>query len=394
MTSFYEEMEKLALDEIKTQQRPREEPSLLRKALPYVAGAGAALGGYKWMRSGGTGRKLLRTTQRESIVGKNPNSLLNRVLYGADEVRAINEGMKTPKRAKLFKGDVFHDQPYTQKYVKGTGQNIGKLPDKQYERISDKLWEQKLLQKHAPEFSIPSKQYSGTINKDRLKSIHAHHVKGESDYFIKPISGESYDSGIGGIGFLNSADVHNFVHGYKLSPDKAQKMKHFMKNPKQYMIQKDVGIAKAPLSGANSEFRVHVVNGKVVSGATSNRALNAEEIYRYRQAEKSMQAALDKLPAHMKREGVTMAADIARTKDGYKILELNAGAGSSGLLDPVYLSKSHGAPAAVAPMMSNMAMYKHITGRRHAADAAVRAAALGSGAEYVTSHMTKKEEGR
>lgn len=82
------------------------------------------------------------------------------------------------------------------------------------------------------------------------------------------------------------------------------------------------------------EYRVHVMEGQVLSGGTQNRwedgrFISAEEISR---VEEFTQATINRLPKKMRK--MCFALDVLKTQNGtFKIIELNAG-GESGYLYP------------------------------------------------------------
>jgi len=169
-----------------------------------------------------------------------------------------------------------------------------------------------------------------------------------------------------------------------------------MKNPKGQLLQEDLKIKKGLVTRQSREMRVHAVGGKVIPGASGTRAGNLEDLGRTREAEKYFQKFLDDLPAAEKKkmENVFWAPDIAMTKKGPKIIELNAGDAASGLIDPRYLTKKKGVgelAAGGAAIRKNMAIYRALTGRDHALVAGGKALGAGGAVAYGASEAGQKK---
>jgi len=189
-------------------------------------------------------------------------------------------------------------------------------------------------------------------------------------YVIKPVS----SSASGGVPTHNQrwADL---LAG-KGDPEHAKWVKDALKNPKEYMFQEYIPIAKEKALFARppkkpgeagqriqfrgevpSEYRVHVFGGKVVPGASSHRwamgrEFNPLQRKSMKEMEKFVQDNIEKLPES--RRGMPMALDVAKTTDGkWRIIEANPG-GESGFLIP---------DIAKTPTLAPHAVYKAITGR-------------------------------
>lgn len=342
-----------------------------------AAGLTGAAGLYGLMRHGKT--KGLNAFQRNArkrgllkVISKEaPKSRLgkavDRVIHGADDVHYVPgerwgdiPKIKTDKSALL--NQKFQAPKVKGKHVIGAEGNLTKREEIRAMRKMDKGV--------TSPAELPTARHKG---KRGLAKIHK--KMGDKNYFVKADYG--FDSGIGGGAFPQKKDVEKYLKG-TLKGKKKRILDDFSKNPKKYLVQQDMGIDKTLIGKKSKEFRIHAQGNKVIRGASSSRAGNIfGKPGETGEAERFLEKHLKKIPK--KHRNKFIAADVAKTKDGkYKVVELNMGPNSSGLLLPEHIRKRHGNIAALEAVRKNMQMYKHFTGRRHVVDAAARAAAGGS----------------
>ena len=342
---------------------------------PTLGAAAAGLGAYGLLRAGPKTRlvKTLMQDKPRSGLGR----LGQRLMHGADEIvyTPTLVGAKYPKNPKRVSGTVLHENPDDIRRVVGD-RNIGSISKQMQKGFDDKLLESQLLNKVSP------KAHMKTREGRNLRSLESG-MRG--DYLLKDRGG--FASGVGGGGFLRRSDVQSQLAGKKLTRKKKALMDRYKKDPSKFIQQEAIDIQKGSISGAPREMRVHVIDGQVVPGASLPRGKNIEDFFSTGQAEAAMRAAVKKMPASQKKN-LTMAADVAMTPSGPKIIELNRGAHQSGLLDPNYLWETYkgnpvmGAGAAAAATKANQAIYKHMTGRSSELSAGLKGlgAGLGTGA--------------
>lgn len=376
--------------------KPQEPGLLSRMAVPGAALA-TGLGAYAALRRGK--KTNLIKTMIEPKKSQTPfRTLYNKITHGADEIKYVNEGAELPRRAQKIKGTVFHGQPETAKFYTGNRNYVENSKD------MDKKFESSLLRRNAPQHHIQSKALS-TVHKGRRGLQQLHKTTPFEDYLIKPSKG--FNSGVGGENFAHKSDVEAYLSGGKLNKRKLEAIKKIQQDPTGHLMQENAGILKGKLSGKNREFRVHVLDGKVIRGATSPRGGNFEDVFNSRKMEKEVQKVIDRLPAKYKARGTGINPDIAMTKDGPKIIELNTGL-SSGLMDPEYqlapkklrgfggknvVEKSSKNYIGFAnAVKNNMAMYKHITGRSHILPATLKSTAAAAGTYGAGSYLKRKSE--
>ena len=154
-----------------------------------------------------------------------------------------------------------------------------------------------------------------------------------------------------------------------------------------------MNIKKDPITGASREIRIHAIGDKVIRGASAPRGANVLDHLYARQAEDYFQKVLNKMPKSQRKANMTWAPDIAITDKGMRIIETNRGTASSGLIDPLYLSKKNkglkGWISGAKAISTNNAIYKHITGRHAPVPAALRAAAAGGVAATASNQYSK-----
>lgn len=380
---------------------PKPTKKTFKDALPTLggiaAGAGAAYGAYKMLR--GKGPKLHQIGVQQK--GGQGGQWWKRLAHGADRVVDVGEKQIAPGRAKVLKGvgkkDVvmytsaegrqFHKAPKGVKTVGDVskGGAIKELSD-------NKASEARLIKKYSPGVQpktlVMGKTHKGVRN---LKATHAKQ-KGQ-DYLIKEKGGLA--SGVGGESFVSSKDVDQFFKNKNLvSEAKRKKITNILKQPNEYILQHKMNIEKGMLTGASRELRVHAVGGKVVPGAASVRGKNIEDVAKTREAERFVQKFLDRLPKKYKGKNITYAPDVAITSKGMQIIELNAGAAESALIDPRYMLEAHGKVKGLFPAMSAVSKsqkhYKAITGRDAPLSAGIKGLAAG-GAAGAGTHAAIKE---
>jgi hypothetical protein len=311
---------------------------------------------------------------------------LDRVRFGADKVYYTPARAKAPAKPKKAKEALVYQQDYGRDHVRGKKElGVSTIDD-------SKRKEMRIIERLGPK-ATQKNVFTGEAHKGQggLKKLH-NSMKGEN-YFIKP--DEGFASGVGGGGFINSKDVKQYLEGGKLDAKKRKMIKEFMKSPSEFIAQKDMGIAKDKLTKATKEFRVHAAGDKVLRGASSPRSKNLlnNPMDKIR-AEKFLQEHIKNLPK--KHRSNMIAADVAKTKDGkFKIVELNMGASSSGLLDPDYIKKKFGSIPALEAIRKNQAVYRGLTGRSSRLDAGVKGlgATAASGAGLSSMNQGPKKEG-
>lgn len=376
--------------------------SLFEKAKDYAPAAGAALAGlgaYKFMRKkpkNFTPATLVKDLDKGQKAPGKVRKWVDKTMHGVDDVHYLPHNKPTPKNPQKIKGRAIHTQDWHPEYVKGKN-DVG---DVSKSRLSQKIegdkgYESRFIRKHSPKHAIPTKELSKShAGKAGLSKLHKGY-KGEN-YLVKPREG--FASGVGGEEFLWSKDIQKFLSGEKLPAKKQKLVRQVMKNPKNFIAQKDLGIKKSPITRKPSEFRVHGVGGKVLPGATGIRGANIDDAVRSRGAEKHLQEFLDSLPENVRKENISWNADVARTKDGLKLIELNPGTYSSGLLDPEHLYKVHksqGRIPALATSLNaarkNQNAYKTLTGGRTSQKGALTAALGTSGVSGAGAHVATDE---
>lgn len=214
-------------------------------------------------------------------------------------------------------------------------------------------------------------------------------------YVVKPVSSEA-SSGV---------PTHNQRWGDLLlgkgDPEHAKWVRGVLKKPKDFMFQEYISIAKekplltrtpkiADKAGRSikvrgevpSEYRVHVMGGKVVPGGSSHRWALGRELNPFRrkeikEMEKFVQDNVNQLPKS--RTGIPMAMDVVKTTDGkWRIIESNPG--RSGFLVPDQTGALSGAPHAV---------YKAVTGRSSKPAAAAKGLAAGAATALAAGQVNK-----
>lgn len=375
---------------------PVQTPSLATRALPYIAGLGAAAIGYGLHRKVRlSSDPMLRATQQASKgritalsaleYGEKTRPLHNlkkKLLRGVDEVVEVpyaqwSKGpLKTPKKVR---GAVIAHEAEDALAPSYSGDLNLTSNTKLIAKLENKLHEARIWNKEVPGALPKTVQLSSLYQKGMpLDTLQATLQKRfPAGYIVKPSVANASGEVL--------THEQNFSAALKdptTSPRSLQWLKELRLKPHKFIAQEYIPIAKdTPLASrfkhqlqyrkpVNAEYRVHVVEGKVVPGATSHKwggplSHDPREISRIEQA---TQAYLEQLPAEYKR-GVPMAMDVVRDINGnYRIIETNAG-GQSGYMAPdssklYWTSAPH-------------AFYKHVTGRDSQLMAALKALGYG-----------------
>jgi len=421
--AFADELEKTGAD-------GEETPSLLRRALPAALGLAAGAGAYKYLRkvrfSKDPGvRKMQeaakgRLTHVEALdPGEKKPGALGR--FYTKHVRGVDDVIYEPRRkvhAREQMTSAQLDKIQPQK-IEGAVQTFGEphqarafrgdfnvTPDPGLaQRLGEnKLFEAKILRKiqgGAPRSDSMIKYIApgSKATPEMMDQIQANlKKKYPNGYVIKPIN----DAASGGVPTHKS----NFREILTSKTDSAHKgwMREMVDDPKEYMVQEYIPINKTRraisipsatdgqdrrtqiMKMVDDEWRVHVVDGRVVPGSTHHRWALGTVRSEIEGVDAFMQKVLDKMPAKARK--APMGVDVVRDVHGnYRIMELNGG-GQSGFLlphipDPT--SRKHKAARNY---------YRHVTGRASKSDAAARAlgaAGTVGGAATATEHLTRRK---
>jgi hypothetical protein len=289
----------------------------------------------------------------------------NKLWYGTD---LIYEADKAPKRGTIRKGAVWKDQGYEPVKV-GKGKVIGTENQRLYNMMDSKWMEYKVATGAMKEAMAPTVLAGDFIKEMGLKiprnkaqrAVFLEQLQTKlnerfpNGYFVKGIQ----DFNTGGNLPTNKTAFRTMYEGYhkefvpyvkkvgenqdllRTHPFQAGRMLNdLLKDPSSVIIQermnlkkwtnKDLPIHKQPFN----EFRVHVVHGKVVPGASSHRwslLKNITDRKTLHGAEKFAQEVFDKMDDKYKKN-MAYSPDIVQQADGsFKLIELNVG-GNSGFL--------------------------------------------------------------
>lgn len=381
---FFRGFEKAAADE-------STQPSSFgwKKAiLPATGAVAAGIGTYALSRRGGKKLVLPKAYTKKldplairQGVSKEPSTTLGRftgrLMEGADEIVPVRVDSKkaiTPR--KINKDEVaFVSDPFVGQAV--SGRNIvGDVPKNRsfISNTEDKWEEARKLQSVLPGGAgnlFPVTNIARGTGKSGLKSRHEKWVKEHGDYLYKHRG--SVQSGPGGESFVSSKDVDSFLSGGKLTKEKETAIRGILRKPEDYIIQKKHELKRSKITGKPIEYRVHIVDGKVLdpvprtafvptSGGSNKAKQVAEEFAR----------SLGKT----KSKGEGFALDVAATKDGFKIMETNPG-GASGFLSPSFMATKD--PISLLTAVSQtQKRYKALTGRSSQLEAGIKG--IGAGA--------------
>lgn len=372
----------------------------LDKATTIGGGLLGALGTYALLRKGKTPTSAMMANARKHGLGKvidakAPKSSImkgiDRALHGVDELHYA--GGRIPKKPSRTKATVIHTQSFTPDYVKGRHE-LGSMKSPTIQKVYDrKDLEMRLLDQiepNRPKTLYPNTKFKGEQGLKKLQQEFAD----KKNFFLKP--NQSADTGVGGVGFVTAKDLAAINYSKKglakIDPEKRKMVREFLKNPKNFTVQADMGIKK-DITGANKEFRVHAFGEKVVPGASSPRGSNITGALTGEQgkAERYLQKVLNKLPSEYRK--IPIAADVAKTNKGFKIVELNLGPAESGFLDPSHMRSRGGLAGMFASTKANQAIYKAMTGRASKLEAGTKAVGAGAGTVGAIE-MLKKEDSR
>jgi hypothetical protein len=431
LNSFGDELVKLAAE-----PKKKKKKSLLRKALTLGLGGAAAYGAYRYGRKVKMSKDpLLRAMQQKSKgrmthVDILPEEYMNlprpkgeRLVRSADEIVAIPEAAAIERAGKVqmgkakpreFEGAVHTGaDPYEMRGIK-SDLSLSTTPKERVSGITTKLEEAKYLE--ATGAAAKSESAATYIDKvkggapkntaDTLDALQAELAKKyPNGYVVKPLEG----SVAPGVPTHKDRFADVLTKG---NPEHQKWMGDMLKNPKDYMVQEYIPIAKErvligrppPTSAAESrtvagglatkgklrfgakvptEYRVHVYGGKVIPGGSVHRWAGGSELSPFRQREiKRMEAeiqkAVNKLPEN--RMNIPMAMDVVKTTDGkWRIIEANIGTQSGFVAPQIGKIPTPSKPA--------MALYKAVTGRQSQLEAGIKATGAGVGTTAVAGKM-------
>lgn len=289
----------------------------------------------------------------------------NKLWYGTE---LIYEADKPQKKGQIRKGAVWKDQGWEKTRVE-PGKTFGSENQKLYNRLDNKWAEYEVVSGAMPEgmaktvrggdflkqqnLKIPRSKAARAAFLDKLQAkLNETFPKG---YFVKGVQ----DFNTGGNLPTNKVNFRTMYEGYhekfvpyeqKVGPNQdllrahpfqaGRMLNDLLTDPNSVVIQermdlkkwtnKELPIHKQPFN----EFRVHVVRGQVVPGASSHRwslLKNLTDRKTMHGAEKFTQDLFDKIPGKIK-DNMAFAPDIVQMADGsFKVIELNVG-GNSGFL--------------------------------------------------------------
>lgn len=373
MDTFYSGFEKAALEE-------DTKKMLKRYVAPAAAvGTAAALGTYTLSRRGG--KRLVTPVVYEK--GKAPTTALgrfiDRIRYGADEVLPVTQDTSISKyKKRVLKPDevAYVRRSPTAKILEGNKSQMFGSAGITSPLVENKGVESRLLRQTTPHLHPKTEKIEliGGNKEERLEEMKALHEawKGKGGYYIKPVHLSM--SGPGGEQLLSNKDFEKYLVGKLKGPKANGALKDLIMGASgDYIIQRKMKPVRDPVTGKLTEFRVHSVGGKVLD--TTLRAAMIPNPFEARKARKAMEEFISKMPQKLRDNKVTFAADVLKTKDGYKIVELNPG-GMSGYLDPNFMGKK-GLIQQVKSILLNNKLYREISGRKSPLSAAGASAGAG-----------------
>ncbi|MBC7545952.1 MAG: ATP-grasp domain-containing protein, partial [Candidatus Sericytochromatia bacterium] len=288
----------------------------------------------------------------------------NKLWYGTE---IIYQGEKQ-KRGEVRQGAVWKDQGWEPVKVE-KGHTLGTENQKLYDALDNKWSEYELVHK-----ADPSAMAKTVLAKDVIKELGlkipttktgqakfltkfqaALDQKFPNGFFVKGVQ----DFNTGGNLPTNKSNFKTLYEGYhrefipdakKVNGEQSIMRAHpfhagrmlddLLRDPESVVIQERMNLKRytkkeLPIDVQPfQEFRVHVVRGQVVPGASSHRwgvmrtVLDRKDMHK---AEAFTQALFDKLPAKAKKN-MAFSPDIVKLEDGsFKLIELNVG-GNSGFL--------------------------------------------------------------
>ena len=380
--AFFSGFEKMAADEA------AQTSTLKRYILPALAAAaGVGIGSYALSRRGG--KKLISPFigNEKMRAGPDTRSAFKRftdnIRWGTDDFRVLN---KEQHSVKLKKDEVaFLRQPPVREYVQGDKSQIFGSTEAAEILRNNKLTEStfirsvsKNLHPKTNGISFKTSFLEGGADSERglkeLKDLHEKWTKGGKGFYIKELF-TTGGSGVGGGAFINEKDIENFIKRKTKPTDPMYgRIKNMFAGENRFMIQEKMNVVKDKITNNPIEFRVHTVGDKVIdttmrSGITPN-PLDA------RRAQAAMQDFVNKMPKKMKDRKFTMAADVIKTEDGFKIVETNPG-GQSGYLDPDFMKEKGFLPHMKSVFLNNR-LYEELTGRKSQLMAGIGGATKGT----------------
>lgn len=308
------------------------------------------------------------------VDGPNPGprqAAIDRFHYGAEILYTGDVKGEGPVRVE---GTVWHSNLKEARYFLGTRNPV--IQERELMKlIEDNKWEEaKLLREHVPDAFPRTENMADVVrgaNITAARRVIAIRKVGEllrerypNGFFLKNVSG--FDSN--GTLPTEKTDFMRSYEGYvrELKPEAERILArtgnpddiHFelkerpfyegrvldaiLEDPSRVIVQEKIrarigGVQRTQsgrLKTLVEEYRVHVVEGRVLEGATLNRWEDARNVSPevLREAEVFTQAVVNRLPPRMRR--MCFGIDVIRTESGrFQIIELNVG-GESGYLYP------------------------------------------------------------
>ena len=410
-----------------TPETKEEESPWKQRALQYGLPALAGLGTYALARRQRFSEDpAIAAIQRKSkgrltLIDDRPgkptlwDEVKMKLFRGADDVKLVRESdlarerkrltaavlsgkkLPTPEKVKRIHGAMLNQghAAHTLRYKAdadptGNVRNIVRIGD-------DKLYEGKLWNKYAPK-SLPKtygsvQDVAANVLKgppgSRANRLQTHlRSKYPKGFILKPRN----DSQLGD-NLLTHADDFATILKDK-STGKHPYLKKMLAKPDDFIVQEALPLAKeikmpgyARITGRDIpiEYRVHVVNGRVVPELSTKRWLGLNPYTSgktMRRMNRDTQAHVDRMdPKYLK--NTMMGMDVAQLADGsHRIIETNPG-GQSGYLMPDY-SK--------IPTLSGHKLYKTITGRDSPVIAGAKGLAAAGGTALLASHFKNRSE--
>lgn len=266
------------------------------------------------------------------VDGPNPGprqQKIDELLYGA-KVLYTGDAKRRPTQVD---GVVWHTELKQERYFVGTENPV--IENRaMLKQLEDDKWEEaKLLQKYAPE-ALPRTENMGEIGlpltrlslPEVFALLRRRYPEG---FFLKPVGGWNSNGGF-------PSDKTDFA---KLSPFERQVFRLLFRHPEAVLVQERLRLA---VSGASpdgkpivEEYRVHLVQGQILRGATVHRwhdEIPMRLSENGRKAERFVEELLKKLPPEFQK--MSAGLDVMITQDGEcKTADLNVG-GASGYLYP------------------------------------------------------------
>lgn len=308
------------------------------------------------------------------IDGPNPGpaqAAIDRYVYGT-EVLYTGDATAHPTRVE---GTVWHSNLKEAQYFVGTRNPViaqGSL----FALIENNKWEEaKLLMEYAPDAFprtenlatlIKTLRLDGTASESRLLTLLSQALRERypDGFFLKPVAGfnavgtfpteksdfasvyEAYLRDVKPVIQRRLAETHGDTDTVHLElkglPNYSGRvLEDLLARPKTVIVQAKIQAAvgswlhtpegRKPLL---AEYRVHVVEGKVLKGATQTRWEDARAVSEeaFARVDAFAQSVIDRLPPAMRK--MCFGMDVMQTRNGlYQVIELNPG-GESGYLYP------------------------------------------------------------